>query len=452
MQAIYISLILYVVLLGFLTYLAARKKRSGDFLVASRGMPWWVLALSIFASIISSYNIVVGLSFSYLFGPWVLLVYGGAMFGFYVMYRIVQRLGIEHIREKNYTTVIDFFRERFGERSASLFHLAILLVLFVFIALQFFINTSLFTTLVGWSTVASVLFVGIVVLLYMFSGGLKVEMFTDVFQGILMLGLVSLIFFVDTSHVQQETIMSFLHDRTLIVGAFSLAIAQFLTLLAQPEMWQRVYASRSLRDLKKGFLFSWVLIIAFIIPIVIIGVSARAAGVEDPGNLFYTIVQFSAPSWFLPFISVALFAAFMSTLDSSLFALGSQIGKYGFWIRRRKEFSDRELVRRTRIALVVSAVLAMLVSLYFTNFIQAVMQLVSLFTVISVVILASFIFRMSEREIWYSALVALVAYGVALFGGYITAEAYTVLYPSMITALYIVLQHLYFSFRRKKKA
>ena len=444
----YIAFAIYLIILGALTYYASRRKSNEDFLVASRDVGWKILAVSIFASIISSYNIVVGLSFSYLFGPWVVVVYGGALIAFIVIYYLAKNQNRTVVINGQYNSIIDFLENKFGRINASVFNLSFILVLFIFISLQFFINTSIFSAIIGWDKYTSTLVVGLIVFLYIYRGGLKIEIFTDFFQGILMLVFIGLVFMVDTSKITKETVIPLLKDKTLIIGAISIGISQFLTLLVQPEMWQKVYAAKSIKDLKKGFVYSWVLIIAFIIPIIIIGLAARASGqIENPNNLFYDILKTSSPSWFLPFISVALFAAFMSTLDSSLFALSTQIGKYGLWIKSRpknQKTSENITVKNIRIALIVVTVLTLITSLFFTNFLKSVLQLVSLLTVNSVVVLFSILLKLSKKETLISSIVGIISFFAALFGGFITSEPYTILYPSLFTLGYILLQMLVF--------
>lgn len=71
----YVALGIYLLVLAILTFIASKAESKSDFLVASRNVGWKALGLSLFSSIISSYNIVVGLSFGFLFGPWMALVY-----------------------------------------------------------------------------------------------------------------------------------------------------------------------------------------------------------------------------------------------------------------------------------------------------------------------------------------------------------------------------------------
>ncbi|EKB61671.1 hypothetical protein HMPREF9700_00033 [Bergeyella zoohelcum CCUG 30536] len=440
----YIAIAIYLLGLLFLTLRASKNKSEDDFLSASKNVGWKSLSVSIFASVISSYNIVVGLSFAYLFGPWVAFIYLGALSSFFVIYHLVTQKNKEQFAHKSFTSIIDFLAQKFGRVNASIFNLSFMIVLFLFIAVQFFVNTTIFSELMGWDKYVSALFVGIVVLLYIVKGGLKVEILTDVFQGVLMLLFIGLLFFVDTSHLTLSTFTPFLKDSTIIVSAVALGVSQFLTLLVQPEVWQRIYASKSSVDLKKGILASMGLVLLFIIPIIIIGLSARATGIEvNPDTFFYSILETTTPQWFLPFIAVALFAAFMSSLDSAIFALATQMGKYGLWIKKDVEVQEENKlnevknIKRSVFAIVITTLIT---SLFFSDFLTSVLQIMSLLTVDAVVILLGIRLKLSYREITIALVLGTACFLIASFGGFISSEPYAILYPSIAVVLFIIVQ------------
>lgn len=437
----YIALGLYVLILAIITYFSSRRKTVNDFLIASRAVGWQRLGLAIFASLFSSYNLVIGITFSYLFGVWVILVYLGVLLAFIGIYYLTKSQNREATVGKKFITIIDYFAFRFGNKNANLLNLVLMFILFVFIALQFFINASVFSNILGWDKYTSAIFVGGIVLLYTLIGGLKVSILTDVFQGILMLLIGGMVFLVDTSKITFTSIQPLLTNKIIIIGALSLGASQFLTLLVYPELWQRVYASKSIKDLKKGFIFAWFLLLIIIIPQIIIGLSARATGgIQDPSNLFYDVLKIASPTWYLPILSVALLAAFMSTLDAALFAIGTQLGKYGFYIKAKEEKGE-QIVKRTRIAITIVTVLTLILSLYFSNFLTAVFELISLLTVVSVVVLLSLALKTSKRETFIGTIVSIVVFVYMIFSGLITDAPYTTLYPSGIILIFILLQN-----------
>ena len=135
----------------------------------------------------------------------------------------------------------------------------------------------------------------------------------------------------------------------------------------------------------------------------------------------------------------------MSSLDSSLFALSSQLGKYGFWIGSKEniyEKNDPTVVKNTRISMIVVAILAVVTSLYFSNFLVHVLQLVSLLTVISVVVLISIILKVSAKETLLGTLIGSASFIYAAFSGLISEVPYTTLYPSIAVIVFMLGQNL----------
>lgn len=443
----YFAIIIYVIILGLITWLSARRKSVEDFLYASHNIGWKSLAISFFSSTFSSYNVVVTLTFAFLFGPYVLLVFLGILAAFICIYLIAKKYK-EVVFEQRFNNIIDFIRHKFDLKVVNSLNLAVIAVLFLFITLQLFINTTIFSEFLGWNKYISAIFVSIIVSFYITAGGLKTEIFTDVFQGILMLLIIALVFMVDISTITSESVKSLLLDKTIFLGAITLGATQFLTLLIQPEIWQRVAAARDLVHLKKGLLVSWFFLALVIIPMIIIGLVVRSSGtIESPGTLFYDIVETAAPAWFLPFLVVSLFAAFMSTLDSSLFAISSQLGKYGFMtrikrIRKEPLTDDRQIAKNIRISIVIILVLALIASLFLGSFLRGVFGLISLLTVISVSVLMSLILKISSNETFIAILVGIIAFALAFFGGYLTEEPITTLYPSFFLIGYILLQRI----------
>lgn len=443
----YLAIIIYVIILGVITWLSARRKNVEDFLYASHNIGWKPLAMSFFSSAFSSYNVVVTLTFAFLFGPYVLLVFFGVLAAFICIYLIAGKYK-EVIFEPQFNNIIDFIRHKFDLKVVNSLNLALIVVLFLFITLQLFINTTIFSKFLGWNKYASAIFVSVIVFLYITIGGLKTEIFTDVFQGILMLLIIALVFMVDVSSITSESVTSLLANKTIFFGALSLGAAQFLTLLVQPEIWQRVAAARSLAHLKKGLITSWFLLALVVIPMIIIGLVAQSSStIENPRTLFYDIVESTAPEWFLPFLIVSLFAAFMSTLDSSLFAISSQLGKYGFIakgerIRKESLTDNRQIAKNIRISTVIVLALALIASLFFGNFLKGVFGLISLLTVISVSVLMSLILKMSSNETFIAIWVGIIVFAFAFFGGYLTEEPLTALYPSFFLFGYVLLQRI----------
>ena len=442
----YLAIIIYLIGLGFITWISARRKDPKEFLYASHNVGWRQLSLSLFASLFSSYNVIVSITFSFLFGPYILIPYLGALGGFLIIYFLAKRYK-NYIFSPDFNNLLDFIKNKFDLKVSNLFNLSLIIILFLFITLQLFINTTLFSQLLGWNKYFSALFVGIIVFLYTNLGGLKAEILTDVFQGILMFVIVMLVFMIDTSKITSQSVIDILTNQTILYSALSIALAQCLLLIVQPELWQRVAASRSLRDLKIGMILSWILLMIIWVPMTLIGLAARCSGlVEKPGTIFYDILKTTAPGWFFPFLIVSLFAAFMSTLDSSLFAISSQLGKYGLLKTRKTaesltSFDERKIVKNIRLSMTIVLILTLIASLFFANFLKGVFGLISVATVLGLSLVMALLLNLSSTEAFIIFLLSLVSFIFAFFAGYINeAKPITTLYPSFFIFAYILLQ------------
>ena len=444
----YTAISVYVIILAFITWISAYKKNPKDFLFAARNITWAPLSVSIFSSVISSYNFVVILTFSFLYGPYVLLIFLGVLAAFVGIYLLAKRYS-NIIRADNFNNIIDFFVQRFDRRVATTLNIAFVGALLLFITLQFFVNTSIFSAFLGWGKYVSALFVGVIVYVYTTLGGLKTEIFTDVFQGVLMLAVGALVFTVDTSVITNETIKTVLTDKAAVTAAVSLGLAQFLTLLVQPEIWQRVTAAKSLAHLKKAFIAAWSYLLVIVIPLIIIGLAAHAGGgVENPGNILLEMLKDAAPAWYLPILIASLFAALMSTIDSSLFAISSQIGKHGLFVNKKRSYAeknrrpDQQTVFTTRVAIGFVVVITLGGSLFFGGFLSGVFKLASLLTVISTAVVLAILFDVSSTEMFMMLLVGIALFIGAFTAGVITEKAITTLYPSFVLTAYGIIQTL----------
>jgi len=439
--SILLALGIYIAILAVITYYSAKRESPDDFLIGSRKMGWVAIGLSVFATLISSYNLVVGLTFGYLFGVYLILAFAGAILAFIGVYFIFLKNRGEFVK-RNFINVIDYFEYKFGSRTAKLLNLTFIFILFFFIVLQLYVNTFVFSNLMGWNKYISSIFVAAIVLAYTYLGGFKTDVKTDIFQGIFMFALVILVFLVDISPITSTAIYENIADKAILVGAISLAIMQFLTLLVQPELWQRAYSAKSNKDLKKGFILAFGLLLLILVPEVIIGMAAKYGGqITNAGNAFYEIMKFAAPSWLFPLIIVALFAAFMSTLDSSLFAISSQLGKQGI-LRHQKETDAIKIKNNVRIAMVIVTLIALVFSLFIADFLGALFQLISIATVAATVVMMSFLLKVSQKESFIALIIGIIAYVVASFGGVITQDFHTALYPSIFVAVYMLVQKI----------
>ena len=191
------------------------------------------------------------------------------------------------------------------------------------------------------------------------------------------------------NYLTLEAVKTNLFDKPILFSSLALMIVQFLTIVAQPEIWQRLYAAKSLADLRKGLGFSFFLLFLIVIPLMLIGMSAKyGALITNPGNAFYEVLEFVSPAWFFPLVAVSLFAAFMSTLDSSLFAAAIQLAKNKLFHKLPLVDPDK-IKARTKILMIIILAITLIASLFLADFLTGIFQLVALLTIIATVLIIS---------------------------------------------------------------
>ena len=136
---------------------------------------------------------------------------------------------------------------------------------------------------------------------YTLYGGLKVSIFTDKIQFIiiiiLLLFTINYIFNSEINLSSLEQInkkVGFLLSKNYFYGytaGITFFIAVFATNLFDQGIWQRVYASKSIKDLKVGFISAFFIVIPFIFILGFFGIIAMGTGkVTDPSTIFFSLL------------------------------------------------------------------------------------------------------------------------------------------------------------------
>lgn len=164
-----------------------RRRDTEEFLLGSRGLPWWLISIASFMTLISTSSLVsipgeayshgVGLAFRSVIGP----LLGIPVF--YLCIRFFFRAGIY--------TPFAYLEQRFDRRVRAWGSISYLVIRLFYLALTLFAAAKVLEGIAGWSVAQAVLIVGSVGLVYVYLGGMKAVVWADFFQFlILVAGLV----------------------------------------------------------------------------------------------------------------------------------------------------------------------------------------------------------------------------------------------------------------------
>ena len=335
-QSTSITIVIVIGLIFTLIGLVYSKKNQGinSYLTANRNIGFFSLSTSLVASALGAWI---------LFGPASAATWGGigAVIGyalgtaFPMIFLIFLGKKIRNEFPRG-STLIEFLRKRFGKSLFKLILLMTIFYMFVFLCAEVTAVAILINYISGTELWITALIVLITTLIYTLYGGLRVSIFTDTIQMIviLILLLISVIYL--TSFTGDQFSFSFIKEKNphLLSGNYipnytaglTFFIAVAATNLFHQGNWQRVYAAKDNKVLRKSLIIAFIVIV----PIVLfMGFSGLVAVSVDPNlrpDLSFFSLLLKDQTEFLSIIIVILgLSLTISTVDTLVNAISSLI-------------------------------------------------------------------------------------------------------------------------------
>lgn len=343
-----IIILIYLVITLLIGYYGYRQSENNpdDYFLAGRDVGPVVLFFTLVATNFSAFFFLGFAGEGYRIGY---SYYGFMSFGtaivaitFYYIGHKAWLLG----KEKGYITPPEMIGDRLGSDTLKIVYL-IVMVLFTipYLAIQPIGAGILLSELSGGSISQfdGAIILTIVIVLYVFLGGMRSVALTDVVQGIIMF---TLMFFAvykigdalgGIGHVNAEVykLKPELFSREGVDGYFtpkkwfSLMILWMLAVPMFPQMFMRFFISKDTSGLRTSArLYPFVTAALFLCPI-IIGVMGHLSFPDLVGReadkILPKMLTTHAPEWLAATVMVGALAAFMSTMDSQLLALSSML-------------------------------------------------------------------------------------------------------------------------------
>ena len=373
----YSALMLYI---GF--YFYRQNKNSEDYFLGGRSIGPLVSALSAGASDMSGW-LLMGL-------PGALYVSGfidsyiaiGLTIGATLNWLFVaKRLRIYTSVISNSITIPDYFETRFDDDKHILRVICavVILVFFTFYVSSGLVSgAKLFESTFGIQYDYALTIGTLIIVTYTFLGGYKAVCWTDMIQGMLMLGALVVVPLVMLSHLggfgEAMKIIEEVKPSALSmgegVGLLSIisAMAWGLGYFGQPHILVRFMSIRSTQDIPTATLIgiSWMVIC--LISACFIGVLGIAyvhkfnLALNDPEKIFIVMSQLLFNPWIAGILLSAILAAIMSTASSQLLVSSSTIAE-DFYKRIFKQDAPSSVVLNLgKVGVLLVAIIAFLIS------------------------------------------------------------------------------------------
>jgi solute:Na+ symporter, SSS family len=372
---LYFVIILYV---GFFLSRNKDKRNKSDFeeyLLAGRKLS---LPLFVATLVATWYGNILGIGeFIYSYG-----IVGWVCFGltYYISAIAFALFAAPRIRQQGARTIPEQISVKYGSRAA--WGASFLILIITIPAAYLLMLGELIRMFTNWDLWFCIILGALVSLAYIYTGGLKADVFTNSVQFVLMyLGFGVLVFFAVTQLGTPSEMISKLpaahldvtgyHNWQYIFVWFIISMQTFV----DPTFHQRCAASVTPQTARKGVLVSVALWALFDFLTLSAGLYAKAYIVSaDPVLAFPLLAETILPVFWKGLFVVTLLATVMSTLDSYSFISAATIG-YDIFVPVNRKFFPGKLVDKrllTRIGLVISAVIAIIMALSINSIIEII--------------------------------------------------------------------------------
>ncbi|HEB7536372.1 TPA: sodium/proline symporter PutP [Campylobacter coli] len=373
----YAALMLYI---GF--YFYRQNKNTEDYFLGGRSLGPVVSALSAGASDMSGW-LLMGLPGAlYASGLIESYIAIGLSIGALLNWSFVaKRLRIYTSVIANSITIPDYFETRFDDDKHILRIVCAIVILIFF---TFYVSSGLvggaklFEATFGIRYEYALTTGTLIIVAYTFLGGYKAVCWTDMLQGLLMMGALIVVPAVMLYHLggfgEAMTVIEEIKPNALSmgegIGALSIvsALAWGLGYFGQPHILVRFMSIRSTKDIPTATFvgISWMVIsligACFIGLLGIAYVHKFELTLQDPEKIFIVMSQLLFNPWIAGILLSAILAAIMSTASSQLLVSSSTIAEDFYKRIFNKQASNKTVMNLGRIGVLLVALVAFVIS------------------------------------------------------------------------------------------
>ncbi len=389
--------------LGYLGYV--QTKSAKDYLLAGGKVHPVIMAISYGSTFISTAAIVGFGGAAAVFGMGILwLTVLNILLGIFVAFVVFGK----RTRRMGHQLDAHTFPEFLGKRFDSKF-LQVAAAALIFIGMPLYAGAvmlggvSFLTVALGLSQQAALVTIVLIVGLYVMMGGMKGVMYTDAFQGgVMVVGMLILLFItyhalggIVPAHEQLTALADKVPPALVARGhrgwtampefasplwwtlVSTVVLGVGIGVLAQPQLVVRFMTVKSDRELNRGVAIGGVFIMLMTGVAFVVGALSNVfffssagkmaiAAAGSPDNVIPLFIKENMPEWYTALFMITLLAAAMSTMSSQFHTMGSAIGhdimEKGLGLKSQKP------VRVMRVAMLVAILFTTLTAWYLPAF------------------------------------------------------------------------------------
>ncbi len=351
-----------VLLIGFLS--ARRGTNAAEFLLAGRSL---TLPLFVMTLVSTWYGGILGVGeFSYLYGISNWVVQGVPYYIFALAFALIMA---KRIRATNLVTIPDKLHQAYDLKTAVL---GSFLTFVLMTPAPYILMLAVLLHLVsGWGLITCILAATISSTIYLLFGGFRADIYTDVFEFVLMfVGFAVILPFAYVNFGGFEFIKQNVPPLHLTWdggNSIQFVLVWFfiaLLTLVDPSFHQRCYAAKSGAVAQRGIFISILFWFVFDAMTATAGLYSRAAlpPLDQPMMAFPLLAELTLPPVAKGVFYVGMLATIMSSLNTLAFVSATTIGRDIIW-RVRREENELNVTLYTRWGLLATAILSIMLAI-----------------------------------------------------------------------------------------
>ena len=441
MEPITLTIIFFLIYLAIVVtigIISARKESEDGFMIAERKVEGVQVAATMSAGFFDGATLSIYVAFLYLYGFSAIWLFVGIALGFLFVRKYAHKIKQKADELKVYT-MPEYFFKILGKKNGLMFSFFLVLQFFLLLIVNLVISGKVLSAIFPIPYFVGVMIGGAIVLTYLLLAGFKAVVRTDFFQMIIMF-------------VMSLSVGIFLFGKADIpVSEFNLGtmglgnIIGFLVLtgfgiMVAPDLWQRIFATKDERNLKRGLSYSAVILLVLGVVISVVGLVTKQLFPNIvPEDALVTGFSHLLPFGLKEFGMVLLYAVALSSSDTVTFVVSSiftrDLKNYS------KKYSEESMKKLTRFFMVFFIALAVIIGIFYQNILALGFSLASLNLALFPIVFGSLYWKLKEKAVFWSLVLGFISIAVLFVANQLNPQNAVISLPVVLFSL-LILQKL----------
>ncbi len=427
--------LIYIAIMVIIGLIASRKQTEEDFMIAERKVKGIQLVATISAGFFDGAILSIYIAYIYQFGFSAIWVFIGFAIGFMILRMLASKIKRNADKMKVYS-MPEYFYKIFGKKNGIMFSIILITQFFALLIVNLIISGKVLSSIFPLPYFIAVIIGGIIILTYLLHAGFKAVVRTDFFQLLIMflMSITVALFLIGKTNIPTNdfnltgigftNIISF-----LIIGALGIIVA--------PDLWQRIFASKDEKNLKRGLGYGAIILPILAVIISIVGLATKQFFPNIlPEDALVTGFSKLLPLGLKELGLVLLYAVSLSSSDTVTFVVSSILTRD--FKNYTKKYSEESMKKLTRFFMIMFVTLAIIIAIFYRNILALGFSLASLYLGLFPVVLGSLYWKLKKKAVFWSLTLSLISVLILFIGGYLKPETAIISLPVALITLFIL--------------